>query len=108
MKSLFSVAPLLPPPPYTWLITTCAEALQAAHASSAAAIRMPIRFIRPPRNEERPRPLRGRHAPARAILARFCGHRDDNGVTGRPPPPDGARPACGTLRAPLPRPARPP
>src|SRR5690606_40367914 len=23
MKSLFQVAPALPPPPYTWLITTC-------------------------------------------------------------------------------------
>src|SRR3546814_19322213 len=37
MKSLFRVAPELPPPPYTWLITTCACAAQTPQDNSKAS-----------------------------------------------------------------------
>ncbi len=43
MKSFFSVAPLLPPPPYTWLITTCACAVAA---SSRAATKNSVTAMR--------------------------------------------------------------
>jgi hypothetical protein len=39
MKSLVSVAPALPPPPYTWLIATSAD---AAEAGGPATARTPI------------------------------------------------------------------
>ena len=50
MKSLRRVAPELPPPPYTWLTTTCAAAVpatpQPVHSTSAhAAMRPVVRFI---------------------------------------------------------------
>src|SRR3546814_8102127 len=37
MKSIFRVAPELPPPPYTWLITTCACAEQTQQDNSKAS-----------------------------------------------------------------------
>src|SRR5690242_13367032 len=37
MKSLVNVAPELPPPPYTWLITTSGDAAPAAVAGNSAA-----------------------------------------------------------------------
>src|SRR3546814_12020807 len=37
MKSLFRVAPELPPPPYPWLITTCACAAQTPQDNSKAS-----------------------------------------------------------------------
>ena len=37
MKSLVYVAPELPPPPYTWLITTSGETAPAGLAVSATA-----------------------------------------------------------------------
>src|SRR3546814_5951462 len=49
MKSLFRVAPELPPPPYTWLITTCACAAQTPQDNSkASASRRANLFIETP------------------------------------------------------------
>src|SRR3546814_12528630 len=49
MKSLFRVAPELPPPPYTWLITTCACAAQTPQDNSkASASRRANLFIATP------------------------------------------------------------
>src|SRR3546814_17039485 len=49
MKSLFRVAPELPPPPYTWLITTCACAAQTPQDNNqASARRRPHHFIETP------------------------------------------------------------
>src|SRR5690606_24752361 len=49
MKSLFQVAPELPPPPYTWLITTCACAAPTPQDNSnASAIRRANLFIETP------------------------------------------------------------
>src|SRR5262245_23893879 len=38
MKSLVNVAPELPPPPYTWLITTSADAAVAGDADNSAPV----------------------------------------------------------------------
>ena len=49
MKSLFQVAPELPPPPYTWLITTCAcAAPKPQDNSKASASRRAYLFIETP------------------------------------------------------------
>src|SRR3546814_3396960 len=49
MKSLFRVAPELPPSPYTWLITTCACAAQTPQDNSkASASRRANLFIETP------------------------------------------------------------
>src|SRR4051812_43855077 len=41
MKSCFSVEPLLPPPPYTWLMTTALGAIVPVTVSSVDAVAVP-------------------------------------------------------------------
>src|SRR6185312_12878094 len=48
-KSFFHVAPLLPPPPYTWLITTCACEPGTSDVSAASSKHTPAAR----RNEKR-------------------------------------------------------